>query len=57
MIIYIAGPITGVTDYKEKFDQAEHQLTELGHKVLNPATLPRGRGTLPPRVGSAKCCR
>lgn len=46
MIVYIAGPITGVENYKEQFDKAEQKLAELGHKVLNPAMLPQGLGDL-----------
>lgn len=46
MIIYIAGPITGVEDYKEQFDKVEQGLTDIGHKVLNPAVLPQGLGDL-----------
>lgn len=46
MIIYIAGPITGVADYKEQFDKVERGLTDIGHKVLNPAKLPQGMGDL-----------
>lgn len=46
MIIYIAGPITGVENYKENFGKVERELTDEGHKVLNPATLPQGLGDL-----------
>ena len=42
MIIYIAGPITGVENYQENFDKVERGLTDTGHKVLNPAKLPQG---------------
>ena len=44
MKIYIAGPITGVDDYRARFAKAERELTELGHVVLNPAALPEGLG-------------
>ena len=44
MIIYLAGPITGVLDYEKKFSEAEENLTEQGHVVLNPAMLPEGLG-------------
>jgi len=42
MRIYIAGPITGIFDYKEKFKVAEHRMSSLGHIVLNPSFLPDG---------------
>lgn len=42
MIIYIAGKITGDSDYKEKFDIAATSLELQGHIVLNPAELPEG---------------
>lgn len=41
-IAYIAGPITGVADYKAKFAAAEAQLEIDGYIVLNPARLPEG---------------
>ena len=44
MKIYIAGPITGVVDYREKFAVAERELAKRGHVVLNPAALPEGLG-------------
>ncbi|CRZ34616.1 uncharacterized protein DUF4406 [Herbinix hemicellulosilytica] len=42
MIIYIAGPITGVIDYKRKFEAAEKMLINMGHIAINPAYLPSG---------------
>ena len=36
MKIYIAGEITGKTDYEKRFARAEKKLTEKGHTVLNP---------------------
>ena len=42
MIVYLAGPITGVADYRQRFDMAERKLTDLGYTVLNPAILPEG---------------
>lgn len=42
MIIYIAGRIKDDPDYKIKFHAAEEYLKEMGHKVLNPASLPLG---------------
>lgn len=35
--LYIAGPITGVDDYEEHFNQAEQQLRAAGYRTLNPA--------------------
>ena len=40
MIVYLAGPITGVKNYKEIFNEAEEKLTAAGYIVINPATLP-----------------
>lgn len=40
--VYIAGPITGVTNYKEVFAGARAALEKLGYIVLNPAELPYG---------------
>lgn len=42
MKIYVAGPITGITDYKERFKEAEEALKAKGHTVMNPAILPEG---------------
>ena len=42
MKIYIAGPITGVFNYKQSFLKAESELKSKGHIVLNPAYLPEG---------------
>ena len=44
MKIYIAGPITGVIDYKRRFQAAERRLKRMGHTVINPALLPEGLG-------------
>jgi len=44
MVIYISGAITNTLDYKERFSRAEEYLKQLGHAVLNPATLPLGLG-------------
>lgn len=40
--IYIAGKITGLDNFKEIFNQAEQELKQKGHKVMNPAILPSG---------------
>lgn len=37
MKIYISGKITGTTDYMERFERAEHELTTRGFEVVNPA--------------------
>jgi hypothetical protein len=42
MIVYIAGPITGAQNYKDRFSKAEQRLRAKGHIVLNPAALPIG---------------
>lgn len=44
MKIYIAGKITGLVNYKKKFEMAERYLVEKGHIVINPAMLPEGLG-------------
>lgn len=41
-VIYIAGPITGVKNYWESFEQAEDDLTALGYIPLSPSRLPNG---------------
>lgn len=35
--VYVAGKMTGDPNFKEKFANAEKQLTALGYVVLNPA--------------------
>jgi hypothetical protein len=42
MRIYIAGPITGIFDYRKKFKKVEKKFIEMGHIIINPATLPSG---------------
>lgn len=37
MKVYISGPITGTTDYMERFAQMERRLTRSGYTVVNPA--------------------
>ncbi|MBE6767370.1 MAG: DUF4406 domain-containing protein [Ruminococcaceae bacterium] len=44
MIMYLAGPITGVKGYRAMFFEADAYLTGLGHTVLDPALLPEGLG-------------
>ena len=41
MRIYISGPITGVQDFKEKFDQAEKHLKETypNAEIINPTMI------------------
>jgi nucleoside 2-deoxyribosyltransferase len=39
MIIYIAGPIAGDPDYREKFAEAEKKIEASGWRALNPAKL------------------
>lgn len=39
MRVYISGPITGVSDYLEKFNAAEEELKAKGYEVINPAKL------------------
>lgn len=42
MIIFISGPITGVMNYRVKFEAAVKYLEERGHIALNPALIPSG---------------
>lgn len=39
MRVYISGPITGVENYKEKFNKAQEYLVEQGFNVINPAKI------------------
>lgn len=41
-VVYIAGPITGVENYREAFEKAEAELTARGCIPLSPAHLPEG---------------
>lgn len=41
-VAYIAGPITGVEDYRERFREGKRKLKKMGFSVLNPADLPEG---------------
>lgn len=41
-VVYIAGPITEVKCYQRNFAAAEWRLSEDGHIVFNPATMPTG---------------
>ena len=40
MIVYVAGRISGVSDYKTNFEIAAMRLRDSGYTVLNPAVLP-----------------
>ena len=40
--VYIAGPIRGVPDYKERFAKMRKRYEEHGLAVLDPSTLPEG---------------
>lgn len=42
MKIYIAGKITGNSNYKEQFAAAEKKLKAEGHQVINPTWKPEG---------------
>lgn len=35
--IYISGPITGTTDYMERFESCEKRFRGMGYEVINPA--------------------
>lgn len=36
MKIFISGPVSGTTDYMERFGNAQKYLESLGHSVVNP---------------------
>ena len=40
--IYIAGKISGLSNYRELFEEAELYLLTKGYKVMNPAVLGEG---------------
>lgn len=40
--IYIAGPVTGVHNYRETFMEAEEDVNSHGYIALSPAHLPQG---------------
>lgn len=37
MMIYLAGPIAGTLDYRERFASAAQELRLEGHSIYNPA--------------------
>lgn len=40
VVVYLSGGITGVPDYKDRFDNAEISLKAMGYnKIINPAHL------------------
>jgi hypothetical protein len=41
-VVYISGPITGVENYWEAFEQAEDDLQSQGYIPLSPSRLPQG---------------
>ena len=41
-VVYISGPITGVSEYRRAFEQAEQDIVAAGYIPLNPARLPEG---------------
>ena len=43
MIIYVAGPMSGIKYFNRPlFNMVASELSDQGHSVLNPATLPDG---------------
>ena len=40
MKLYISGPIKGIEDYRKIFLRVEEHLTDQGHEVVNPVTIP-----------------
>lgn len=41
-VIYIAGPVTGVKNYKEPFEKAREQVEAAGFIALTPTWQPQG---------------
>lgn len=41
-VVFVSGPITGVENYWEPFEQAEQMLESLGYIALTPSRLPKG---------------
>lgn len=39
MKIYISAPISGTSDYKERFEKAERSIEAKGHEAINPCKL------------------
>lgn len=37
--VYISGPITGTSDYMERFSESEKALERRGYSVINPAKI------------------
>lgn len=35
-VVYISGPITGIENYKQNFEDAEKKLRQMGLRVANP---------------------
>lgn len=42
--VYLAGPIRGVFDYKERFAETRRFYEQCGFAVLDPSGLPEGMG-------------
>lgn len=42
MVLYLSGPITGIENYRDRFQRAKTDLIAKGHVPLNPAELPDG---------------
>lgn len=49
MTIYLSGQMTGIADYRERFQRAQDELEAKGIRVINPAKLADcfGEGALP----------
>jgi len=50
---YIAGPISGVSDFRDRFNKAEQRLTGLGFEPINPCNISPAthEGECPPGYG------
>lgn len=40
--MYIAGPITGVTDFKARFERAKLEVVQLGYAPVSPCDIVKG---------------
>lgn len=50
MKVFIAGKVTGTTDYIERFERMEKELSKLGLEVVNPVKETRHLGVNAPWV-------
>jgi hypothetical protein len=39
LLVYIAGPITGISDFKARFEQAKVEVAQLGYEPVSPCDI------------------